>query len=62
MNLQDEKKQKQKEDWEEVVTAIKAYIKKYGEIEIDCEGHGDTVFDSDTTFPEAGTIRPAFYY
>lgn len=56
------KKQEQKEDWEKVVTNLKAYIKKYGDIEIDCEGDGDIVFDSDTTFPEAGTIHPAFYY
>lgn len=56
------KEQEQKEDWEKVVTNLKAYIKKYGEIEIDCEGDGDIVFDSETTFPEAGTIHPAFYY
>lgn len=56
------KKQEQKEDWEKVVTNLKAYIKKYGDIEIDCEDDGDIVFDSDTTFPEAGTIHPAFYY
>lgn len=56
------KEQEQKEDWEKVVTTLKAYIKKYGDIEIDCEGDGDIVFDSETTFPEAGTIHPAFYY
>lgn len=56
------KKQEQKEDWEKVVTTLKTYIKKYGEIEIDCEGDGDIVFNSDTTFPETGTIHPAFYY
>lgn len=56
------KKQEQKEDWEKVVTALKAYIKKYDEIEIDGGGDGDIVFDSDTTFPEVGTIHPAFYY
>ena len=56
------KKQEQKEDWEKVVIALKAYIWKYDEIEIDCEGDRDIVFDSDTTFPEVGTIHPAFYY
>ena len=56
------KKQEQKEDWEKVVIALKAYIRKYDEIEIDCEGDGDIVFDSDTTFPEVGPIHPAFYY
>lgn len=56
------KEQEQKEDWEKVVTAIKAYIKKYGDIEIDCEGDGDFVLDSEITFPEVGTIHPAFYY
>lgn len=56
------KEQEQKEDWEKVVTTLNAYIKKYGEIAIDCEGDGDIVFDSETTFPEAGTIHPAFYY
>lgn len=56
------KEQEQQEDWEKVVIALKAYIRKYDEIEIDCEGDGDIVFDSDTTFPEVGTIHPAFYY
>ena len=56
------KKQEQKEDWEKVVIALKAYIKKYEEIEIDYGGNGIIVFDSETTFPEAGTIHPATYY
>lgn len=56
------KKQEQKEDWEKVVTALKVYIKKYEEIEIDYGGDGNIVFDSETTFPEAGTIHPACYY
>lgn len=55
------KKQEQKEDWEKVVTALKVYIKKYGAIEIDCEGD-DLVLDEETDFPEAGTIHPAFFY
>lgn len=56
------KEQEQKEDWEKVVTALKAYIKKYGDIEIDCGSDGEIVFDSETTFPEVGTIHPAAYY
>lgn len=56
------KKQEQKEDWEKVVTALKAYIKKCEEIEIDYGGDENIVFDSETTFPEAGTIHPAAYY
>ena len=38
------KKQEQKEDWEKVVTALKVYIKKYEEIEIDYGGDGIIVF------------------
>ena len=56
------KEQEQKEDWEKVVATLKAYIKKYEEIEIDYGGDGIIVFDSETTFPEAGTIHPACYY
>lgn len=55
------KKQEQKEDWEKVVTTLKAYIKKYGEIAID-GGGDDLVLDEETDFPEAGTIHPAAYY
>lgn len=55
------KEQEQKEDWEKVVTTLKTYIKKYGKIEIDCEGD-DLALDEETDFPEAGTIHPAFYY
>lgn len=56
------KGQEQKEDWEKVVTALKAYIKKYGEIEMNCDGDGDFCLDSSTDFSEVGTIHPAFYY
>lgn len=56
------KEQEQKEDWEKVVATLKAYIKKYEEIEIDYGGDEIIVFDSETGFPEAGTIHPACYY
>lgn len=55
------KKQEQKEDWEKVVTNLKAYIKKYGKIEIDC-GHDDLILDEEADFPKTGIIHPAFYY
>lgn len=54
------KKQEQKEDWEKVVTTLKAYLKKYEYIEIDCD---DTInLDSETTFPNIGSIHPALYF
>ena len=51
-----------KKDWDKVVTVLKDYIKKYGEIEMDCEGDGDFCLDSEADFSEIGSIRPAFYY
>lgn len=54
------KKQEQKEDWEKVVTNLKAYIKKYEEIEIDC-GYDDFFLDEGADFPETGIIHPAIY-
>lgn len=54
------KKQEQKEDWEKVVTALTAYIKKYEYIEID--GDGTINLDSETTFPNVGSIHPALYF
>ena len=49
-------------DWDKVVTVLKGYIKKYGKIEMDCEGDGDFCLDSETDFSEIGSIHPAFYY
>lgn len=54
------KEQEQKEDWEKVVTALKAYIKKYGDIEIDCGSDG-FILDEETYFPETGLINLALY-
>ena len=56
------KEQEKKKDWDKVVAVLKDYIKKYGEIEMDCEGDGDFCLDSETDFSEIGSIRPAFYY
>lgn len=54
------KEQEQKNDWEKVVTTIKAYIKKYGNIVIDC-GYDDFILDEEADFPENGIIHPALY-
>lgn len=54
------KEQEQKEDWEKVVTTLKAYIKKYGEIEIDC-GYDDLILDEEADFPKTGIIHPSLY-
>ena len=54
------KEQEQKEDWEKVVTTLNAYIKKYEYIEID--GDGTINLDSETTFPNVGSIHPALYF
>lgn len=54
------KKQEQKEDWEKVVTALKVYIKKYEEIEIDC-GYDDLILDEEADFPKTGIIHPSLY-
>lgn len=54
------KKQEQKEDWEKVVTALKVYIKKYEEIEIDC-GTDGFILDEEADFPEIGLIHLALY-
>lgn len=54
------KEQEQKEDWERVVTTLKAYIKKYGEIEIDC-GYDDLILDEEADFPKTGIIHPSLY-
>lgn len=60
--LTSRREQERKEDWKKVVDILQFYIKKYGEIIIDCEHDADVALDSDTTFPEVGTIHPAFYY
>ena len=54
------KKQEQKGEWEKVVTALKVYIKKYAEIEIDC-GTDSFILDEEADFPETGTINLALY-
>lgn len=54
------KEQEQKEDWEKVVTTLNAYIKKYEYIEIDCDGTIN--LDSETTFPNVGSVHPALYF
>lgn len=54
------REQERKKDWDKVVTVLKDYIKKYGEIKMDCEG--EFCLDSETDFSEIGNIRPAFYY
>lgn len=54
------KTQEQKEDWEKVVTALTAYIKKYEEIEIDCGSEG-FILDGESDFPETGFINLALY-
>ena len=54
------KEQEQKEDWEKVVTNLKAYIKKYGKIEIDC-GYDDLILDEEADFPKIGIIHPSLY-
>lgn len=52
------KEQEQKNDWEKVVTTIKAYINKYGSIVIDC-GYDDFILDEEADFPKKGIINPA---
>lgn len=52
--------QEQKKDWEKVVTTLKTYIKKYGDIVIDC-GCDDFILDEESDFPENGIIHPARY-
>ena len=54
------KEQEQKNDWEKVVATLKAYIKKYEEIEIDCDRTIN--LDEETTFPNVGSIHPALYF
>ena len=54
------KEQEQKEDWEKVVTTLKAYIKKYEEIEINC-GYDDLILDEEADFPKTGIIHPSLY-
>ena len=56
------REQEREKDWNKVVTVLKDYIKKYGEIEMDCEGDGDFCLDSETDFSKIGSIHPAFYY
>lgn len=58
--LASRREKKQKEDWEKVVAVLKDYIKQYGDIEID--GDGTINLDSETTFPNVGSIHPALYF
>lgn len=54
------REQEREKDWNKVVTVLKDYIKKYGEIKMDC--NGDFCLDSETDFSEIGNLHPAFYY
>lgn len=51
-----------KKDWNKVVTVLKDYIKKYGEIDMNCDGAGNFCLDSETDFSEIGSIHPMFDY
>lgn len=52
--------QEQKKDWEKVVTTLKTYIQKYGDIVLDC-GCDEFFLDEAADFPENGIIHPARY-
>ena len=54
--------QEREKDWNKVVTVLKDYIKKYGAIEMNCDGDGDFCLNSDTDFSEIGNIHPIFEY
>ena len=56
------REQEREKDWNKVVTVLKDYIKKYGEIEMNCDGDGDFCLNSDTDFSEIGSIHPIFDY
>ena len=62
IELMKRRAQERKKDWDKVVTVLKDYIKKHGEIEMNCGGDGDFCLNSDTDFSEIGKIHPAFYY
>ena len=56
------REQEREKDWNKVVTVLKDYIKKYGEIDMNCDGAGNFCLDSETDFSEIGSIHPAFYH
>lgn len=56
------REQEREKDWNNVVTVLKDYIKKYGEIKMHCDGAGDCYLDSAISFSEIGNIHHVVYY